>query len=417
MKTQITIAALVMSFSLMAQEQHESEHNLVPNPSFEEVDDKIKGPGMIELAYPWRSVTADPVDLYSASAKDKDMRVPENKYGKEPARTGENYAGVSFLGYRGRMPRHYLGVQLRKPLEEGKEYCMKMHVSMADMSKYAVNNIAMLVTEDTIDEASSTVLEYDAPVRSITKELHDQQYLWTDICRIYIAKGGEQQIVIGNFDKEENTLNDKVRLSRDFSGRQEMNAYYYVDDISVVPMDVLNEGDCSCDDIAGGTLKVESKSFGTDEEERKKAKKTYLVNSDGTRAEETIRNNSQKKEASSEVKKSTKEAEAKPWSVESEVIYFEKKKFKPLASESEKLSKIANYMNENPAAQLEIQGHGNESESSVSFIGKRRAFMIQKELVDLGVDEGRISYVSKESDEPAASGDSPKNQRVTFLLK
>jgi outer membrane protein OmpA-like peptidoglycan-associated protein len=413
-------AALVMSFSLMAQEQHENEHNLVPNPSFEEVDGKIKEAGMIELAIPWRSVTADPVDLYSASARESSMRVPENKYGKEPARTGENYAGVSFLGYRGRMPRHYLGVQLKKPLMEGKEYCMKMHVSMSDLTKYAVNNIAMLVTADSIVEPSSTILEYDAPVRSITKELHDQQYLWTDICRVYVAKGGEQHIVIGNFDKEENTLHDKVRLSRDFSGRQEMNAYYYVDDISVIPMDVLNEGDCSCDNIAGGTLKVESKSFGTDEEERKKAKKTYLVNSDGTRAEESIRENAQKEKEEAEAQGNEEvkmEAKTAPWSLESEVIYFDNKKFKPLPSEMDKLNKVANYMSENPSDQLVIEGHANESESEVSFIGKRRSFMIQKELVDLGIDESRISYVTKETESPAESGNSPKNQRVTFRLK
>ncbi|MEX2379539.1 MAG: OmpA family protein [Vicingaceae bacterium] len=417
MKTQITIAALVMSFSLMAQEQHESEHNLVPNPSFEEVDGKIKGEGMIELAKPWRSVTADQVDLYSASAKDKNMRVPDNKYGKEPARTGENYAGVSFLGYRGRMPRHYLGVQLEKPLVEGKEYCMKMHVSMADLTKYAVNNIAMLVTTDSIVEPSSTVLEYEAPVRSITKELHDQQYLWTDICRIYVAKGGEQHIVIGNFEKEDNTIHDKVRLSREFSGRQEMNAYYFVDDISVVPMDVLNEGDCSCDDIAGGTLKVESKTFGTDENERKNAKKTYLVNSDGSRAEESIRNNAKEKADAKSKEANNDEVETAEWSIESEAIYFAESKFKPLSTEMDKLNKIADYMSANPTVQLEIQGHSNESESEVSFIGKRRAFMVQKELVDLGVDKSRISYVSKETDEPVESGNSPKNQRVTFMLK
>lgn len=411
MKTRLTLATLLFTATLVAQEQHESEHNLVPNPSFEEVDGKIKSAGMIELATPWRSITAEPVDLYSADAKDKSMRVPENKYGKEPARTGNNYAGMSFMGYRGRMPRHYLGVQLKKPLTEGREYCMKMHVSMADLTKYAINNIAMYVTKDSVVEPSAKVLEYDAPVRSITKDIHEQQYLWTDICRIYVAQGGEEHIIIGNFEKEEETIHDKVRMSREFSGRQEMNAYYFIDDISVVPMDVLSEGDCSCDNIAGGTLKVESKTFGTDEEERKKAKKTYLVNSDGTRAEETIRN----KDGNSAEKEN--EESASEWSVEDVVVYFDTKKFKPTAEELAKLNQLAEYLKANPQQKIEIQGHANVSEKEVAFIGKRRAFMIQKELMDLGVDEARISYVSKETEEPAESGNSPKNQRVTFSLK
>ena len=38
-------------------------------------------------------------------SKTSEFAVPINKYGEESARTGKNYAGVSFYGYRGRLPR------------------------------------------------------------------------------------------------------------------------------------------------------------------------------------------------------------------------------------------------------------------------------------------------------------------------
>ena len=82
----------------------QNPHNLVPNPSFEDVakKDKIKSGGQIDFAYPWESVTLNPVDLYSSNAKNENFSVPKNKYGEEKARTGSNYAGISFFGYRGK---------------------------------------------------------------------------------------------------------------------------------------------------------------------------------------------------------------------------------------------------------------------------------------------------------------------------
>ena len=130
MRTLLIACSLLLTVGLSAQE----EHNLVPNPSFEEVDGKVKEGGQIELASPWMSATMNPVDLYSEDARSGDFEVPENKYGKEPARTGKNYVGVSFYGYRGRMPRTYLTTKLTNPLSKGKKYCMRFYVSLSDMS-------------------------------------------------------------------------------------------------------------------------------------------------------------------------------------------------------------------------------------------------------------------------------------------
>jgi outer membrane protein OmpA-like peptidoglycan-associated protein len=345
----------------------------------------------------------NPVDLYSTESKNEEYGVPDNKYGAEKARTGNNYAGVSFYGYRGRMPRTYLGTRLKNPLTEGREYCLKFHVSLADKSKYAANNLAMLVTADSIVEPSEGNLSFTPQIKSLTNKPFEQQFLWTPICGKYTAKGGEQFIIIGNFDTDEDTQLETLRLSREFSGRQSYDAYYFIDDVSVIPIDVMTD-DCLCDKIAGGGMEVEFKKFGADESEKAKATTKYLVNSDGSRVEQS---------ASSDAAASQEESKAYP---ESEEILFANTKFMPASSEAAKLDKLADYLKANDKVSLMIIGHADPSEEEVAFIGKRRAFNVQKELMQRGIGKDRIPYESKETDEPKSSSDPAMNQRVSFKL-
>lgn len=411
MKKIILSIFLLSSIAMTAQEQH----NLVPNPSFEEVSGKIKDKGQVTLAEPWRAVNMFPVDLYSTEAKNEAVGVPNNEYGAEKPKTGNNYAGVSFFGYRGRLPRTYLGTMLTNPMTEGREYCLRFHVSLADKSKYAVNNLAMYVSKEEVIEPSEKDLNFTPQVKSITNEVFEQQFLWTPICRTYKATGGEQYIVIGNFDKDEDTKQETLRLSREFSGRQSYDSYYYIDDVSVIPMDVMGDDKCACDKIAGGSMEVEFKKFGGDESDKAKATTTYLVNSDGSKAGSTTAKPAAGETTTAAASKAEAPAETKAYP-SSEEIMFASKKFLPGAAEIAKLEKLAEYLKSNPKAKVKIIGHADPSETSVAFIGKRRAFNVQKELIKLGVSKTRIPYESKETDMPASESNAAKNQRVTFQL-
>lgn len=405
----LSLLAISTSFLIHAQ----NEHNLVPNPSFEEVDGKIKSAGQVTLASPWKAVNMQPVDLYSADAKNDEFGVPENKYGEEKAKTGNNYAGVAFYGYRGRMPRTYLGTQLTNPLIAGKEYCLKFHVSMSDRSKYASNNISMSISKEEIVEMSEQNLSLEPHAQSYTNKVFDQQFLWEPICRTYTAKGGEQYIVIGNFKTDEETTTEAVRLSREFSGRQEYNAYYYIDDVSVIAVEKLSSPkDCMCDKIAGGAMKVEYKEFGTEESQRASAKKTYLVNSDGSKAESTISKN--ESAAAAVAVTEVKEAAYSPENTE---VMFASTKFNLASAEASKVDELADYLKAHPDKKVEVIGHCDPSESEVKILGKRRAFMIKKELVDRGVNDSQISYVGIETAEPKDKSKPASNQRVTFVIK
>lgn len=411
------LLSLSLSLTSLLFAQDAKQNNLVPNPSFETVEKKIKDGGQVTLAAPWRAATMNPVDLYSTEAKNEDFAVPKNKYGAEKANTGNNYAGVSFYGYRGRMPRTYLETQLTKPLEEGKEYCVKFHVSLSDMSKYASNNITAHLSKEEINEMSEANLKLEPHVRSLTNKIYEQQFLWKEVCSKFTAKGGEQFLTIGNFKSDEETRLEKIRLSREFSGRQSDDAYYYIDDVSVIPMDKLSQGDCMCDEIAGGQMEVEYKSFGSSAEEKEKATKTTLYNSDGSVGKKAEGENKESDIVESNSDKESLAEKKKSFDVNEVSVFFNSKKSAPKAEEIQKLEKIAEYLKKNPNAKLEIIGHADPSESEVSFLGKRRGLAIEKKMRALGVDESRLSYISKETDMPHSSGKATDNQRVTFRLK
>lgn len=381
----------------------QAQTNLVPNPSFEEVEGKLKEGGQIELAKPWVSVTAQPVDLYSEKSKNDDFSVPNNAYGEEKANTGMNYAGVSFFGYGGRMPRTYLGVPLNKELEAGKEYCMKFHVSMSDYSKYAVNNLAMYVAKEEMSDGTDGILKMVPHVKSLKNEAFDKQFLWTAICGIYKAEGGEKFIAIGNFDADNQTVQQKVRLSKEFAGKRQVNnAYYYIDDVSVVELNAKTKDDCLCDKIAGGRMKTEFKSFGTDESKRAEAKKTYIVNSDGTKATSAKAN---------EVEEVVEE-----FNIETAEIFFGDKSTSPTAESQETLKQIANYLSANKTVKIKLTGHSDPSEAASAAIDKKRGFVVKKKLIELGVSDSRISYFAVGTKEPKKAGDAKQNRRVTISL-
>ncbi len=392
MKRIISLAVLTVAFQFVG-----AQENLVPNPSFEEVSGKVKEAGAIGLAAPWKSVTMNPVDLYTENAKNDEYATPKNVYGEEKANTGVNYAGLSFFGYNGRMPRSYIGVGLNKKLEAGVSYCMKFHVSMSDMSKYAVNNIGMYISAEELTEKTDGKLSYKPQVKSLKNEAFDKQFLWTAICGIYKAEGGESFITIGNFDEDADTEQKKVRLSREFMGnRQQNNAYYFIDDVSVVALTEKTMDDCLCDKIAGGRMQTEFKSFGTDKSMRTSAKKTYLVNSDGTKAGEGTK------------------TESNEFSIESAELYYADKAFEPKASSAETLERVASYLKDNQGVKLMIIGHIDESESSVNLLAKKRAFTVRKALQAMGVSDDQLSHSSKEATEPSSSGELERNRRVTF---
>ena len=311
-------------------------------------------------------------------------------------------------------PRTYLGVELTNELIAGKEYCLKFHVSMSDMSKYAVNNIGMYISKERIEEATDGKLSYEPQIISITNNVYNKQFLWEDVCGTYLAKGGEKYIVIGNFATDAETKQEKVRLSRDFSGRQKDDGYYYVDDVSVIATEKISAKDCSCDQIAGGKMSVENKSFkGTENSGQSRTNgKIHIINSDGSKAGVLDTKKAAKLAAGGK-----ESAAEEQFNIEETAIYFDTESEEHKVEEQGKIDMVVDYLVSNPEVEIEIVGHIDPLESGVKILGKKRAFKMKKILTDAGVSADQLTYSSAKSGELISKTDPDKNQRVTFKLK
>ena len=108
---------------------------------------------------------------------------------------------------------------------------------------------------------------------------------------------------------------------------------------------------------------------------------------------------------------------------ENEDILFEFDSASLSAEAQEILRRKAEWMKNNPGARVTIEGHCDErgtNEYNLA-LGDRRAFSAKSFLVDLGIDETRLTAVSYGEERPVDRGSDEdawaKNRRAHFVIK
>ena len=379
-----------------------SQTNLVPNPTFSQVEKKIKAKGQINVATPWTSPTLAPADLYVPKSKNYDISIPENSYGEEKPMEGEGYAGIVAYSYKNKVPRTYLQVQLTEQLEEGKEYCVKFHVSLADLSKYACNYLGIAVTNEAMTANNSDILKFDEYIKSRRLTIYEKQFYWTAVCGVYKAKGGEEYITIGNFEPEEKLTIKKVKRPRGFTKPQTYDAYYYIDNVSVTLTDENSKCDC---DVIPGMENAETvvRDFNSDKNVNTTTLK--IINTDGTVANEGD---------SDKGNSTTVEGNAED-GIDGMVIGFASKSYTMSKEATGKADKIVAFMKANTTAKITLTGYIDASESDVDKLDGRRASTIYKYIVSKGVPKERIKR-EMGGDMAIDDKQKTKNMRVEVVL-
>ena len=204
--------------------------NLVPNGSFEEniscESDRVSNikfiPPWFEPAYPGGFCSF----LLSCS-KNLFYTVPTNIYGWQYARTGKNY--ISTGDYAPQMSlRRYPEIKLKDSLKTNKEYCIRWYVSLSDYSGYAISNLGMYFSTDTlIEKVGNALINVQPQVENSKDSIIYDTTNWVAIEGKYIATGGEQFITIGCFTP------DSLLNIMDLKGDIESYAGYYIDDVAV----------------------------------------------------------------------------------------------------------------------------------------------------------------------------------------
>lgn len=129
--------------------------------------------------------------------------------------------------------RDYLQSKLYKKLTAGKSYCVNFYINLAERSTYATNKIGAYLDDGTID----TVHICTFPVTNIEPQIYTKDVMadtmnWEKIEGTFTATGNESFITIGNFFPKDSITYYVPYLFMN------NDAYYLIDDISVVESDL-----------------------------------------------------------------------------------------------------------------------------------------------------------------------------------
>ncbi|MBX2963935.1 MAG: OmpA family protein [Cyclobacteriaceae bacterium] len=235
----VTAHCLWLLFPLIATAQ-----NLVPNPGFEEL---IRCPHSFsktkdDFIIPgWTSPTKGTPDVFHACSWGE-ADVPYNWAGSSSAKEGKGYVGIYAWMNTGTNYREYIQCELAEPLQAGARYHIGFHFKLATNSVYTINRMGLLLTQDQIRFNHDRVIER-IPTLSVQKDsaLDKSTGSWEKASLEYVAEGGELFLTIGNFSKDADTRFVKLNHRVGNSTMLASSAYYYLDEVWVVPLDPVSK--------------------------------------------------------------------------------------------------------------------------------------------------------------------------------
>jgi len=242
MRNGLTTILVLWTYQLFAQ-------NLVPNSGFDVLTDCPTDKAQIFLAEPWVSASTGTPDLYNECSSEPLMSVPNagnylDSY--QTPRSGTGYASIivynnnnAISGSTGNS--EYLEVQLLQPMEQGKQYYLEFHVSPDFYDGYT-DAVGMALTDtfyfETLSAMEALAL---SPVIEKKGTVIKDTVGWTKISGCYMANGGEQYAIIGNFNTTDETLVEFDSPSFPFVN------HFYIDDVLITPFDPLPDTLLLCD--------------------------------------------------------------------------------------------------------------------------------------------------------------------------
>jgi len=376
--------ATIVALTAVTLSPQAQTFNLVPNSGFEDTNiKKLRSYGqMEEVSKDWFSATEVKADVYGDGAKGDKIGIPTNDYGTQEPAAGLCYAGFRAYSKDPRMQRSYLEVQLPQMLDRDVMYCVSFDISLADLSRYAVNDIGVIVSDRKIEQPNLGDMILQPDVKQKTNKVFQFAEGWEKFCGTFVGTGQEEYIVIGCFGSRSDMTIEKVKRPMGLTGPQLSHAYYYIDNVEIIEIQAKSQCVCSA---------VEERDM------------DLVYGSSSVQAEDMT------------------DAEK----INSSSIYYAFLKRTPTGSGKQTVSEIAAILKANPSMRINIVGHCDDDEASegkinarYKMIGKNRGDQIRRMLESAGVPATQFSVSDIGAQDPANSRDTDisraQNRRVTF---
>jgi len=222
MKLRFTLIVLVIITTRLF-----SQVNLVTNGDFEMYIQCPVTFSEINSAIPWESANSASPDFYHFCSSTFN---PNLVYGPQTTHSGNGIAAIGTFyanpGYQN--SREYLKIKLNDSLVALKQYYIEYFVSLAYNANYSISKFGCLVTDSNYYQNNNLVIN---AIPQIENPLINQLNIknnWVKISSNYIAVGGEQYLILGNFKNDLNT--DTTYLGGGITNI----SYYFIDDVSVI---------------------------------------------------------------------------------------------------------------------------------------------------------------------------------------
>ncbi|RLD27782.1 MAG: hypothetical protein DRI54_00450 [Bacteroidetes bacterium] len=387
----LVVLLLILSIPVMAQKDDSTyisspvdQGNLVNNGDFENYTGKLSKPGKFYLVDYWDVLTSGRADLFEAGNALKSIGIPENIYGEQEAYSGQRYAGINAFSYDPKNVRSYLFTELNASLQKGQLYCVKYVVNLADRSRFAIANLGAYFSDSKLDNDGGGNVFFEAQINNEFQKVLKNTLKWDAVCNVLTATGKEKYLVIGNLDTDSKTIKEKIIASESMDLSQVQMAYYYIDYVSVKPVDRFSDCNCSAQKERGPDI-IYSKENSVDESAGDK---------------EVIDNST---------------------------IYFGFLKKEMNSSARSDLDRLAAIMEKDESYRVKITGHADSEEAieyggseEVKEFSRERAFAALDYLSDKGIEKNRFDVYGLGDTSRASSGNTPlskaKNRRVEFEL-
>ncbi len=227
---------LVLIFFIMNGRVFSQE--LIPNGDFEIYSTCPVQFAQLSRATPWinpsiagQTNAASP-DVFNSCDTSNTAGVPINLVGYQLAFNGNGYAGIALWSPAGGLQnfREYLESPLDTVLTANACYHFRMRVNLANNMRYTTSSVGAYFSDTAIiNIPNNYVLPFSSQINNTPGNDFDTLN-WTLVEGNYTAHGGEQFILIGNFNDDANTSTHVVN-----SGLSSDYAYVYLDSVSLKP--------------------------------------------------------------------------------------------------------------------------------------------------------------------------------------
>ena len=205
--------------------------NIVPNPSFELLDtcdfnSTVCGGGVnLGVVLYWNTPNNGTSDVYNSCSTHPQCGVPNNVAGYQYPHSGNGYVGGVYYEHGFSSSKEYIQTRLDSILKPQRKYCVNFYVNVSNIYALGTNNIGMYFSTTQTALGNNNLFSL-TPQINYTGIVSDTTN-WTVVSGQYIANGGEQYIIIGNFYPDAAT--DTTPSLSPYWGQ----AYIYVDDVSI----------------------------------------------------------------------------------------------------------------------------------------------------------------------------------------